>query len=101
MPTEAEQDELRKKCTWTWTTQSGVYGRKVTSKSNGKSIFLPAAGCHYDSSLYDAGSDGEYWSSSLEDVYNEDACYLYFGSSDVTWYYGNRDLGRSVRPVCP
>lgn len=33
MPTKAEQDELREKCTWTWTTQNGVKGCKVTSKT--------------------------------------------------------------------
>ena len=30
MPTAAEQDELRNNCTWTWTTQNGVNGYKVT-----------------------------------------------------------------------
>ena len=47
MPTDAEMTELREQCTWTWTTQNGVYGYKVTSKKSGytnKSIFLPAAG---------------------------------------------------------
>jgi hypothetical protein len=43
MPTRAEQDELRNNCTWTWTTQNGVNGYKVTG-TNGNSIFLPAAG---------------------------------------------------------
>lgn len=33
MPTKAEQDELREKCTWTWTTQNGVEGCKVTNKT--------------------------------------------------------------------
>ena len=65
MPTRAEQDELRNNCTWTWTTQNGVNGYKVTSKSNGNSIFLPAAGYRDDSSLNNAGSTGYYWSSSL------------------------------------
>ena len=101
MPTKAEQDELREKCTWTWTTQNGVNGYKVTSKKSGytnKSIFLPAAGRRYDSLLDDAGSDGNYWSSSLctDSPY---AYYLYFSSSNVCWYGSVRFYGRSVRPV--
>ena len=101
MPTKAEQDELRNNCTWTWTTQNGVNGYKVTSKSNGNSIFLPAAGYRDGSSLYDAGSYGFYWSSSLYTGYPGSAYYLFFGSSRVDWYYDYRYYGHSVRPVCP
>ena len=103
MPTKAEQDELRSNCTWTWTTQNGVNGYKVTSKKSGytnKSIFLPAAGCRYDSSLDYAGSSGYYWSSSLSRCGSHFADILVFYSGDV---YGNdqpRDYGKSVRPVC-
>ena len=42
MPTLAEMKELINNCTWEWTTQNGVYGRKVTGP-NGNSIFLPLA----------------------------------------------------------
>ena len=42
MPTQTEMDELKTECTWTWTTQHGVNGYRVTGP-NGKSIFLPAA----------------------------------------------------------
>ena len=101
MPTRAEQDELREQCTWRWTTQNGVNGYKVTSKKNGKSIFLPAAGYRYDSSLDDAGSYGLYWSGSLDAYYTSDAYCLYFDSSDVGWGDDYRYGGRSVRPVCP
>ena len=103
MPTKAEQDELREQCTWTWTTQNGVYGYKVTSKKSGytnKSIFLPAAGYRSGSSLYNAGGYGYYWSSSLTTVIPSDAYYLYFSSSNVDWYDGGRCYGQSVRPVC-
>lgn len=101
MPTRTEQDELRDKnyTTWTWTTQNGVNGYKVTSKTNGNSIFLPAAGYRGDSSLYGAGSGGYYWSSSL-DAYNSYYAYeLGFYSSNVGWYDSNRYYGRSVRAV--
>ena len=43
MPTEAEMEELKDNCTWTWTTQNGVNGCTITGP-NGNSLFLPAAG---------------------------------------------------------
>ena len=101
MPTKAEQDELRTECTWTWTTQNGVDGYKVTSKTNGNSIFLPAAGCRLYSDLGIAGSDGIYWSCSLSTYYSNDAYVLDFNSNDVDWSDYNRNYGRSVRPVLP
>ena len=104
MPTKAEQDELREQCTWTWTTQNGVYGYKVTSKKSGytnKSIFLPAAGYRYGSSLYSAGSYGYYWSSSLDTDRPDYAYELYIYSDDVSRNYYRRYSGCSVRPVCP
>ena len=57
--------ELLENTTNKWTTQNGVKGRLFTSKKNGKSLFLPAAGYRWDSNLYLVGSDGNYWSSSL------------------------------------
>ena len=103
MPTDAELTELREQCTWTWSTQNGVYGNKVTSKKSGytnKSIFLPAAGVR-DSSLIDAGSYGSYWSSSLYADYPYGAWDVYFLSDmDVSRGSGYRDSGFSVRPVC-
>ena len=93
--------------TTTWTTMNGVYGRKITSKSNGNSIFLPAAGYRYDTSLYRAGpyydSYGYYWSRSLNTSYSYGVCSLYFYSGDVSNFYSNingrRYCGQSVRPV--
>ncbi|MCQ2313424.1 MAG: fibrobacter succinogenes major paralogous domain-containing protein [Paludibacteraceae bacterium] len=105
MPTKAEQDELRNtdNCTWEWKTNyngTGVNGYLVTSKKNGNSIFLPASGCRFVSSVSDVGSYGYYWSSSLFEDYSYYAYYFYFYSVNVDWYYNNRYYGRSVRPVC-
>ena len=100
MPTDAEMIELHSNCTWTLTTQNGVNGYKVTSKKNGNSIFLPAAGYRGDSSLSHAGSYGFYWSSSLHTGCPYSACYLYFDSDHVDRYGNNRYYGYSVRPVC-
>ena len=100
MPTRAEQDELRTKCRWTWTTKNGVKGYKVVGP-NGNSIFLPAAGYRSEEELYPAGSVGYYWSSSLDESYSDTAYLLYFNSSKVDWRHNYRYDGQSVRPVCP
>ncbi|MBO5769586.1 MAG: InlB B-repeat-containing protein, partial [Bacteroidales bacterium] len=101
MPTYAELDELRNNCTRTWTTQNGVNGYKVTSKTNGNSIFLPAAGSRYGTSVYDVGSRGYYWSSSLYEGYPCSAYSLRFNSGDVYWINYYRYYGYTVRAVCP
>ena len=101
MPTDAEWTELREQCTWTWITQNGVYGRKATSKANGNSIFLPAAGYHRDSSLNNVDCYGYYWSSSLSEGNQRNACDANFDSSSVGRNGSSRCYGRSVRPVCP
>ena len=100
MPTRAEQDELRNNCTWTWTTQNGVKGYKVTSKTNGNSIFLPAAGYRSSADLYNSGSYGNYLSSSLNEGDSYGAYDLYFYSGSYDWSYDYRFDGFSVRPVC-
>ena len=102
MPTKTEQDELRNtsNCTWTWTTQNGVNGYKVTSKKNGNSIFLPAAGCRDYGNLNNAGGGGDYWSSSLYTYGNYSTCHVYFYSVYVDWGSGSRCSGQSVRAVC-
>ncbi len=99
MPTKEEMQELIDKCTWIWTAQNGVQGYKVTSKTNGNSIFLPAAGYRYGSSLGNAASYGSYWSSSPDESYSYNAYYLGFYSSNHDMYSGHRNLGQSVRPV--
>ena len=100
MPTNAEWTELRTKCTWKWTTNyngRGVKGRIVTA-TNGNSIFLPAAG-RMGASLYDAGSRGLYWSSSLDTDYPMQASYVAFDSANLFKHDYPRDVGFSIRPV--
>ena len=102
MPTDAEWTELRENCEWTWTSDyngTGVAGRIVTSKINGNSIFLPAAGFRYNDVLYYVGRYGYYWSSSLNTDYPYYAWVVYFNSDYV--YRNNiyRFYGQSVRPV--
>jgi hypothetical protein len=98
MPTYAELNELKTKCTWTWKTQNGVYGRKVTGP-NSNSIFFPAAGYRYAGYLRYAGSDGDYWSSSLYGSVPDGAYGLLFSSGYYTWSNYDRCCGQSVRGV--
>ena len=68
VPTKENMDELRTKCTWTWTTLNGVIGYRVTSKVKGytdRSIFLPAAGIMQNQYLLEEGYRGCYWANSL------------------------------------
>ena len=102
MPTDAEWTELRENCTWTRTSDyngTGVAGRIVTSKTNGNSIFLPAAGYRHYDDLNRAGSYGYYWSSSLDTDHPNDAWAVYFYSSYEERSSYNRCYGYSVRPV--
>lgn len=101
IPTKEQQDELRNNCTWTWVTQNGVNGYKVTSKKNGNSIFLPAAGYRYNSDFYNAGSYGYYWSNSINTSGNDIhyAYYLFFCSGYVDQHYGSRVWRFPIRPI--
>lgn len=100
MPTKAEQTELVNNCTWTWSTQNGVNGYKVTG-INKNSIFLPAACFMVADSLCLVGRGG-YWSTYLKPDTLQDATayFLYFNSDTMGVTYYPRSVGLSVRPVC-
>lgn len=98
MPTHAEVGELINNCTWTWTTQNGHNGYKVTGP-NGNSIFLPAAGYYRGASLCGVGSDSPYWSSTPDESNTWEANFLYFHSREHDRYWIYRCNGLSVRPV--
>ena len=98
MPTYDQQTELIEKCSWTWTTQNGVNGYLVTG-SNGNTLFLPAAGDRYGSSLRDAGSWGDYWSRTLDSSSPNCAYNVLFYSRAVGWSDYGRDDGLTVRAV--
>ncbi len=101
MPTEEQYDELINSSYTTveWTQENNVYGCKITSNTNGKYIFLPAAGVRSYSMLGYAGSKGYYWSNTLGSDYPSDSYYLNFDSSGCRTDGSNRFEGRSVRPV--
>lgn len=103
MPTAAEFEELfnADNCVWTWTTLHFVRGIKVVSKKSGYEgnwIFLPAAGCRFDTGIGDVGSGIYYWSSSLRQDHIPNAYYL---ETRIMFSNIARNRGQSVRPVCP
>lgn len=103
MPSCAEFQELYNKCDWTWKSNyNGTSGYLVKGPNN-QTIFLPASGYRSDGVLYDHGSDGYYWSSSLwvrRHTITDCAYHLSFDSGDIhPSTGGSRCNGRSVRPV--
>ena len=102
MPTDAEFSALIDNCTTTWEMFNGVCGLRVTGKGvySSKSIFLPAAGYGYDSSLHYLGSLGLYWSSTPRSGNSYLAWCLRFDSNDEFYRdLSDRGRGPSVRPL--
>ena len=101
MPSEEQFEELvNSSYTITeWTTQNGVNGRKITSRANGNSIFLPASGYRGVSSLIAAGSDGMVWSRTLITSSSISAVTLGFSSGGIGPGGSRRSGGHCVRPV--
>ena len=97
-PTKVEWQELLDNTTATWTTQNGVNGRLFTG-TNGNSIFLPAAGCRWDSNIHGGGYYGYYWSSSLYPGLPFYAWEIGFGSGSLYLDAINRMCGQPVRAV--
>lgn len=101
MPSSAHIDELLAYCTYQWTAINEVYGIMVKGRNGGR-IFLPAAGdkggnygleCSYNSST-----------SPIPSGDGDNNIYLYYNSAweiPFDWDSWHREIGRSVRAVCP
>ena len=101
MPTKDEWQELIDNCDVMCTDdygETGVAGRVFTSKTNGNSVFFPAADRCINSSVLIVRSGGYYWSASWYSYFN--AWYLGFHSGVQYVYYSLRDYGQPVRGVC-
>ena len=100
MPTYHDFQELINNCDSEWTTLNGVNGIKFTSKVNGNSIFLPAAGYRKGENLNDDGEIGRYWTS-----WRDPSQIIYYANSFefLSEKIYSRTLGRSlglcIRPV--
>ena len=98
MPSWAEMNELKNYCTWEWTVQDGVNGYRVTSPTNGNSIFLPAADARYGANLDDLGIYGYYWTASRWPTESY-AVGMSFDAEKVSVGGFARYYGFSIRPV--
>ena len=111
IPTADEFKELIEKCRWTATVVNGVNVYKITSKTNGKYIYMPAAGRYYQNELRDDRFYGHYWTSSaryLKDYNHQPSweeragtAYLRFTDSNYGLQYSatGRYDGYTIRPV--
>ena len=99
MPTKADFNELLNNTRKEWTTINGVSGRKFTSKINGNSIFIPAAGYCRGGSVSGVGSYNNVWSSSFRTSNPGYAWHLGFDSGSCYMSSGDRYNGQSVRGV--
>ena len=102
MPTNAEMQWLVDNCTWTWTTEDGVAGYRVTSKTQNdkggyNSIFLPAAGYQTAGFFEQIGSGCHYWTAAY---YSDGDSYALCGSQTAASLSPeHRYYGISVRAV--
>ena len=102
MPTLTDFQELLNGTTNEWITdynRTGVSGRKFTSKANGNSIFIPAAGNCDDGLVDNVGSYGNVWGSSLSTSDPSTAWSLAFISDRCYVSTLYRCGGQSVRGV--
>lgn len=104
MPTVEEFEELFDNTTYVYTTYNGVNGLKFTSKINGGTIFLPAAGNQGSADVVcEPSIHGNYWTSTYNSRDGYNGWNFWFSSTRVTWPNEVRDTNRcaglSVRPV--
>ena len=102
LPTREQFEELfNSKYTFTnWINQNNIQGRKITSRINGNSLFLPAGGFRYNISKYDVNIYGCYWVRMLNSNFPHLAFYTYFDSKNIRLKeYDKRCVGQSVRPI--
>lgn len=99
IPTLEEIQELEDNTTSEWTTLNGVNGRLVTSKINGNTIFFPAAGRKFGSTVEYAGEDGYYWSVTPFETLGYYGYYLGFYKDNFVHFWTYRYYGQSVRAV--
>ncbi len=100
MPTRQELQELMENCSWEYNVwDSGVYGYKVTSKSDrSRFIIIPMAGYRNGTALYDPGVIGYYWTSTRSSSTWAASCLFLDTVSPAT---GSRYIyqGLPIRPV--
>ena len=102
MPSKSDVQELIANTTWSSTSMNGTAGVKLTSKLNGKSIFIPFSGYRVENGSTDTTWRLIQWTSSQSSATGASIFDNYHSSSsDRTPYVNgaNRYLGLTIRPV--
>ena len=98
IPTREDWEELCTCCNWMWQNDNFV----IVRGPNGQFIVLPMTGYRSGLNIYDNGTEGQYWSSTIDENSPDDAWFLYVKNikgtpHEMNSYY--RCQGRSIRPV--
>ena len=103
MPTREDCQELIDNTTSTWEKLNGIKGRRFTSKTNGNSIFVPAAGLCLGGNVDGVGSRCDLWSNFLyyspSNPIPWNSATLYFNSDYASVTAIAREAGVSIRAV--
>ncbi|MBR5324171.1 MAG: hypothetical protein IKV14_05080 [Muribaculaceae bacterium] len=100
MPTKAEFNELLNTCKWTWTIVEGVFGYRVSSYSNGNSIFIPVVGVKTGYGTSGEGYISSYWSSTLSNKSDQAMRLLVINDpKEMRVVQYARWIGCPIRPV--
>ena len=104
MPTKEEFVTLKNACNYEWVTDykgSGVNGELFTDKTDpSKTLFFPAAGYCYYSTIQNTGQRCQYLSSARTE--NDESLCVYLSATSEDMYFPNNDRranGYSVRGV--
>lgn len=100
LPSKEQIDELYAECDWTRASRNGISGYKITSRTNGKWIFLPAASLIARSSrTYTKGYEGRYWSGVSSKSNPSEAYAISFGNTHHDSEVEKKYVGLTIRPV--
>lgn len=94
IPTKEDWQELIDYCKWM------RYDNHFMVKGpNGNVIVLPSGGYMDGLNAYDAGVEGCYWSSSVDEQSPDDAWFVHINNAKPNFYSYYRYQGRCIRPV--
>jgi uncharacterized protein (TIGR02145 family) len=99
LPTTEEFTALKNLSTKGWKTESlGINGYEFTD-AGGNTLFLPAAGQHLGSAMFNQGTYGNYWSAAHYGLVHDYSGILFISSGGVSTSSSYRKYGLSVRCV--
>ena len=97
LPRKTELQELIDNCDFEYIIQDGVQGGRFTSRVNGNSIFIPASGYYWDTSLVSEGYTGHLWTSTYGT--SEGKGFALYLNTYVNIYNDSRFYGTPARGV--